>query len=141
MLTIALFATQQGPRAQGCNNNHPCSNRRTCYCSSPNHCRCVYFPTRPGDVSVMNEKKWDIDIFPNPVSTSTTISFSPEQSGKVSLKIVDVQGRLISVLSDKIVEAGENELVWQTNEVTAGIYFLQIQSAENQQMEKLIVTK
>jgi len=80
-------------------------------------------------------------IFPNPFSGSTVISFSLTQSQKVSLKIFDVSGRLVSTLADASFEEGENEIVWNAADVNAGIYFLQIKSAENFHTEKLIVTK
>ncbi|MBK5285550.1 MAG: T9SS type A sorting domain-containing protein, partial [Bacteroidia bacterium] len=83
----------------------------------------------------------EVAIFPNPVTNTTTISFSLTQSQNVSLKIFDVSGRLVSTLADKIFEAGENELAWNAEDVNAGIYFLRFQSAENLQMEKLVVTK
>ena len=51
-----------------------------------------------------------------------------------------MNGRLVSTLADKIFEAGDNELVWNAADVNAGVYFLHIQSAENLQTEKLIVT-
>jgi len=80
-------------------------------------------------------------IAPNPVSQSTTIAFTLSQSENVSLKIFDVNGRLVATLADKTFEEGDNELVWSAEEVSAGVYFLQFQSAENLQTEKLIVTK
>ncbi len=80
-------------------------------------------------------------IFPNPFSTFITFSFSLSQSENVSLKIFDVNGRLVSTLADKIFDAGENELVWYAGEVNAGVYFLRFQSAKKLQTEKLIVTK
>jgi hypothetical protein len=82
-----------------------------------------------------------IQIHPNPISNLTTISFSLSQSGKVLLKIFNLNGRLVSTIADKIFEAGENLLTWKADEVNAGIYFLQFQSAENVKTEKLIVTK
>ena len=82
-----------------------------------------------------------LSIYPNPFSNSTTISFSLSQSQKVSLKIFDVSGRLVSTLADKVFESSENEIVWNAADVNAGIYFLQFQSAENLETEKLIVTK
>jgi hypothetical protein len=80
-------------------------------------------------------------IIPNPISNSTTISFSLSQSQNVSLKIFDVSGRLVSTLTDKIFEAGENEIVWNASDVNTGVYFLQLQSTENIQTEKIIITK
>ncbi|MBK5283931.1 MAG: T9SS type A sorting domain-containing protein [Bacteroidia bacterium] len=83
----------------------------------------------------------EVAIFPNPVTNTTSISFTLSQSQKVSLKIFDVSGRLVSTLADKIFDAGENELVWNAAEVNAGIYFLRMQSAGNLETEKLIVAK
>jgi len=82
-----------------------------------------------------------VAIFPNPVTNTTTISFSLLQTGNVSVKIFDVNGRLVSTLADKMFEEGENEIIWNAAEANAGIYFLQFHSAENLQTEKLIVTK
>jgi len=82
-----------------------------------------------------------LSIYPNPIANSATISFSNSQSQKVSLKIFDVSGRLVSTLADRIFEAGENEVVWNADLLNAGIYFLQFQSAENLKTEKLMVTK
>jgi len=80
-------------------------------------------------------------IFPNPVINTASISFSLIQSQNISMKIFDVSGRLLSTLAEKIFEAGENKLVWSAADVNVGIYFLQFQSAENLQTEKLLVTK
>ncbi len=82
-----------------------------------------------------------VKVNPNPISGSSIISFSLEQSEKVSLKLFDFNGRLIENLADKIFEEGENELAWNTANVNAGLYILQFQSAENLQTEKIIVTK
>jgi hypothetical protein len=92
----------------------------------------------PGTENNLSNK---VAIFPNPVTNTATISFSLTQSQKVSFKIFDMNGRLIATLADKIFKAGENELVWNSDKVNAGVYFLQFQSAENVQTEKLIVTK
>jgi len=99
---------------------------------------------RPHELAVgeiENNHSNEVAIFPNPVTNTTTISFSLTQSGKVSVKIFDVNGRLVSTLADKMFEEGENEIIWNAAESNAGIYFLQFHSAENLQTEKLIVTK
>lgn len=82
-----------------------------------------------------------ISIFPNPVTQSSTILFTLSQSQNVSLKVFDLNGRLVRTLAENIYEAGENEIVWNAENVNAGIYFLQFQSVETLQTEKLIVTK
>ena len=79
-----------------------------------------------------------LTILPNPILNTGTISFLLSRSQKVSLKIFNVSGQLVSTLADHVFHAGNNELVWNTNEMTAGVYFLQFQSEEIQQTMKLI---
>ena len=81
------------------------------------------------------------EIYSNPSSGSTTISFSLSQTRKVSLKIFDMNDRLVSTLADKIFEEGKNELMWSNENVNEGTYFLQFQSDENRERVKLVVTK
>ncbi|MEO8146510.1 MAG: T9SS type A sorting domain-containing protein [Bacteroidia bacterium] len=82
-----------------------------------------------------------IKISPNPFSNSTTISFSLPQSQNVSLKIFDVNGRLIKTLADNTLKQGQHQVVWNVNDVQPGIYYLQIQTPDFVKTEKLIVTK
>jgi len=86
-----------------------------------------------------------ISIVPNPLSASTTISFSLPQTQIVSFKIYDLDGRLIRTLANEVMPIGTHELLWNAhdenrNMVSAGIYFLQIQSSGFSKMQKLIVT-
>jgi hypothetical protein len=83
----------------------------------------------------------DLMIYPNPVSSSATISFSLSQSQNVSIRVFDISGRLVATISNEFYEAGSQEIVWNTNAVTAGMYFLQFQSNEYQEKLKLVVTK
>ena len=80
-------------------------------------------------------------VYPNPISHSTAISFSLSKSQKISLSVYDVSGRSISMIADATFESGENELVWNADEVNAGIYFLHIKTENNSVVQKLIVQK
>ena len=88
-----------------------------------------------------DESVHSLSILPNPVSNLTVISFYLNKSQNVSCKIFDMNGRLVSVLSDAALEAGENEVIWNAAGVNTGIYILQLQSAETLKTAKLIVAK
>ena len=103
--------------ADGCNHNHRDANNN------------------------FVSNNFSFNSFPNPFSSSATISFTLSQSQNVSLKIFDLNGRLVSTLADKIFEEGENALELNAETMNAGVYFLQMQTEENLQTEKLIVTK
>ncbi|MBK8845919.1 MAG: T9SS type A sorting domain-containing protein [Bacteroidetes bacterium] len=92
-------------------------------------------------LSEQSENPYGLQIAPNPITNTTSISFTLEQSQKVSLKVVDLNGRLMKVLADNLFEDGEHSIEWSVEDVNSGIYFLQIQTAEYSKTEKLIVTK
>jgi hypothetical protein len=83
----------------------------------------------------------EVAIYPNPVSNTTTILFSLSQTGKASLKIFDVNGRLVSTLADQVFYAGENKVFWNACELSSGVYMLQIETESYSGNQKLIVTK
>ena len=82
-----------------------------------------------------------VSFFPNPFSKSGTISFSLRKSEKVSIKIFDSSGRLVSTPANKVFEPGESQLKWNASGLNAGIYYLQFQSEEEVVLEKLILAK
>jgi len=123
-----------------CVASHPAG---WCYIASNGHEKCMkvnHFPDgwRLGNSGVVSTP---LTVSPNPVSNSATISFFIEQIQKVSIKIFDINGRLIAIVTDGIFDEGGHELTWSTENLNAGIYFLQLQSEEKQEMLKLIVAK
>jgi len=80
-------------------------------------------------------------IFPNPFSNSTTISFTLEQTENVSLKIFDVNGRLVKTIADGKFAQGNHKVEWNAANVEAGIYLLRFETASYSENRKLIVTK
>lgn len=95
----------------------------------------------PTSIDNNNEENNLLTVFPNPASNRAIISFLLSKSQKASIRILNVSGRLVSTLADKVFEEGENELKWNLSEINSGIYFLQFQSYKNIQTEKLIVIK
>jgi hypothetical protein len=81
----------------------------------------------------------NFSIFPNPFYNSTTIKFNLQQTEKVSLKIFDLNGRLIQTLADNIIEEGEHQMEINAEKMNAGIYFIQMQTAELSETEKLVI--
>lgn len=84
--------------------------------------------------------------YPNPFSSATTISFLFDQSRKISLKIFDLNGRLIRTLANGQMQAGRQEIKWNASDaigkpVPAGIYLLQIEAGDFKETRKLSVIK
>ena len=53
-----------------------------------------------------------VKAYPNPVNNTTRLAYVMPQAGRLSIKIYDVQGRLVRTLIDTNVEAGPGQVVW-----------------------------
>lgn len=73
------------------------------------------------------------NIYPNPTPNSTTISFSLANPTDISIKIHDLQGRLIKTLGKEIQNSGSHQIIWNGTdengkEVKGGLYFVRLQT-------------
>ncbi len=65
---------------------------------------------------------------PNPFNPVTTISFELSQPGRVRIEIFDLSGRLVAVVAEAELPAGEHEVTWagldaDGRAVASGVYF------------------
>jgi hypothetical protein len=81
----------------------------------------------------------NFSVFPNPFSHTTSVKFNLFQTEKVSLKIFDLNGRLIQTLADNVIEEGEHQMEINDDKMNAGMYFVQMQTAELSKTEKLVI--
>jgi hypothetical protein len=85
-------------------------------------------------------------IRPNPFESSTTIAFDLPKPCAVRLEVVDVQGRVVKILTDEAWPAGRHSVVW-TGENDAeeaagpGVYFVRIQAGEYTARNKILLMK
>jgi hypothetical protein len=82
-----------------------------------------------------------LDNYPNPAIESTTIRFLTAKSGKVNLQVIDECGRLVKVLLDKQMAAGEHELMLDASSLSRGIYYYTLTADNKRRTKKLIITK
>jgi hypothetical protein len=83
---------------------------------------------------------------PNPFETFTTISFDLPEPCVVRLEVMDVQGRVVRVLTDEVWAAGRHSIDWtgknDDGEGTGpGVYFVRIQAASFTATDKMLIMK
>jgi hypothetical protein len=98
-------------------------------------------PNRTGALTSNVISDIRVNVFPNPVSNSTTISFSLPQLQNVSLKVFDVSGRLVATIADQLFDEGENEITWNASDIITGIYFLRMDSGNYSATKKITCIK
>jgi len=78
---------------------------------------------------------------PNPFNPMTTIRFTVGQSGFVSLKLYNVQGKLVATLVQESLAVGEHRLVFQPRELASGVYLYRLETADGVLTRRLTLLK
>jgi len=79
--------------------------------------------------------------YPNPFSSSTTISFHMRQAGRVRIDIFDLTGRNKATLINDWRTGGLNEVRFDASQLTSGYYIFTIRSEENSETGKILLLK
>ncbi|MBW2096980.1 MAG: T9SS type A sorting domain-containing protein [Deltaproteobacteria bacterium] len=78
---------------------------------------------------------------PNPFNPTTTITFSLEQAGDVSVDVLNVAGQRIDTLVDGFMDAGSHSAVWNASGFSAGVYFYTVKSGGHTKTMKMTLLK
>jgi hypothetical protein len=70
-----------------------------------------------------------LNVFPNPASDVVNVSFETMNSGEVQIRLVDVQGREIRVVNEK-VNGNTYQKAISVKALSSGMYILEVQSGD-----------
>jgi len=79
--------------------------------------------------------------YPNPFNPSTKISFAILVDSKVSLKVYDITGKLVSVLAEGSMQAGLHTVTFNSGNLSSGVYFYTLTTGDFSKTMKMILTK
>jgi hypothetical protein len=79
--------------------------------------------------------------YPNPFNPSTLIKYSVPESGFVKLSVYNLIGEEVSVLVNKVVDAGFYEAAFNAANLPSGIYFYRLQAGDYVETKKMVLMK
>ncbi|MBR4135504.1 MAG: C10 family peptidase [Bacteroidales bacterium] len=89
-------------------------------------------------VGIDNFKNMEVNVYPNPANTFVNVSVTAEEAQTIYATIVDMAGK--TVATDQFnYNGGEQVFQIQTNNLSEGIYFLNLKSQNGQRTQKLII--
>lgn len=87
----------------------------------------------------------ELRVTPNPVFAAARVEFALARAGRVSLDVLDVQGRVIAELSSGWKSAGIHHAAWDgttgSGRARAGIYFLRLRGAGHGATQRLALVR
>ncbi len=65
--------------------------------------------------------------FPNPFNPATTISFAVSRQSNIALRVFDVLGRVVAIVSEGSVDAGWHTAEFNATGLSSGVYFYRLE--------------
>jgi len=79
--------------------------------------------------------------YPNPFNASTIIKFDLPEKALITLTVLDMLGKEISIITKKEYEAGGHEIIIDASELSSGLYFYKFRTMNFLDIKKFIVLK
>jgi protocatechuate 3,4-dioxygenase beta subunit len=79
--------------------------------------------------------------YPNPFNPSTTINYTLNQSGIVTLKVYNLIGQEVYTLVDGFQNAGSYRITFNAQDLSSGIYFYRLKGQSTIQTRKMILLR
>ena len=83
----------------------------------------------------------DFFIYPNPFSSTSTLSYMLSSTENVKIELFDVLGNRVSTLMNETKSEGSYNLTINAIDLQKGIYFCRIQMGSNSEIKKFVVIK
>lgn len=80
-------------------------------------------------------------VIPNPASDAALLHIDMEQSQTVSIRVMNTSGQCVADLGSRLLPQGRNTIELPVRELSAGLYFIAIQSENRIGVRKLMVNR
>lgn len=77
-------------------------------------------------------------ISPNPLESTSLIKYTIQYNSHVTIKILDLTGQEITTHVDELQQQGQQQVIFNTSDLPAGIYFCVLKTNYGMQTKKII---
>ena len=79
--------------------------------------------------------------YPNPFNPVTTIKYSLQQTGYITLKVFNTIGEEVATLASNVEEAGSHEVGFDASALNSGVYYYRLESGGFSETNKMMLIK
>jgi hypothetical protein len=96
--------------------------------------------TKTGLSELIGTGRPKISIYPNPFSNNTTISYTLEKASQVDIKVIDIQGRIITTLVQGNEPSGQHTAEFNAGQYSCptGVYLVKITVAGELSVNRIV---
>jgi len=79
--------------------------------------------------------------YPNPFNPTTTIKFALPENQHVRIRIFNINGKQVTELVNKSMNAGVHRVEWNAQNASSGLYFIRMETDKFQSKEKCLLVR
>lgn len=91
--------------------------------------------------SKIDDQISSISVYPNPSRAMSAIAYQIQSKAHVNVRVFDVYGREVATLVNEIKEAGNHKIMWETSNLSSGIYYVLFKTGVSSLVKKVEVLK
>jgi hypothetical protein len=81
------------------------------------------------------------NAFPNPFNPTTSLNINLDAASHVSVKVFNVMGQLVDVVTEGQMTVGEHPISWDASTVASGVYFINTEVGSSLSSQKVMLLK
>jgi PKD repeat protein len=94
----------------------------------------------PVGIEEQFEARLQLNLFPNPAKSATTLKFNVDQASNTTVYLTDLTGKRIqTIVNDETLSSGQQQFEVNTSAINSGIYLMTIEINGERLVKKLIV--
>jgi hypothetical protein len=82
-----------------------------------------------------------VSVIPNPTNSNTTLVFHSYKAINIRIEIVDINSKVVELFRNVQISQGKNEILWNTKNLSSGIYFCRISDKTFSKTFKIMLEK
>ncbi len=89
---------------------------------------------------ILSSSNWNINIYPNPFTTTTTFSYTLQQPSTVQITIFNHLGEQVEVIRQQ-QPSGKQQVTWNAEGQPSGVYYYRMQAGNQIASGKMILVR
>ena len=81
------------------------------------------------------------EAYPNPFNPVTSFEYTMPEDGMVKVSVYDINGRQVAELAKGFKSAGSYQVVWDANDLSSGVYMINMISGDFAAVQKVMLIK
>ena len=86
-------------------------------------------------------QSFSLNTYPNPFNPVIRVLFSIPEMGLASVKVIDIRGRELAVLSNQNYQPGYYSVNWNASDYSSGVYFISLKANGTTITQKVLLLK